>query len=353
MPTPSVSAAPENRLSQRVRGLDTIRFFLALWVVLRHFDLPLNIDESHASGKILSGLANNLFSGPAAVIVFFVISGFCIHYPFRHDKRLVLLPYFARRHLRIWPPILVAIVAANQLEVKMALLQDSILWSLIAEEIYYLLYPGLLFLKRKIGWKHIVIAAYIGASLVILRHPTAKNYPSYGTTFNWLLGLPCWLLGCVLAEKSDALRVAASDPGVAIWRWRLAAWVLSSVCSALKFHTPLGMPWTLTIFAVFAYFWLQQEIVYNQTRIPSRFFESLGQGSYSIYLTHLLGSALFLLLSVPTFNPVISWLLKIAFTLLVCCVFYWLVERPSHLVARRVAERLSRQSAPQPVSQVA
>ncbi|MHC5826388.1 MAG: acyltransferase family protein, partial [Nostoc sp.] len=97
-----------NPYRKRVRGLDTLRFFFALWVVFGHLGfLPLAIDKSNIFGKIISGIYGNLFSGPAAVIGFFVISGFCIHYPYRYDKKLFLVPYFSRRHVRIWIPIVV------------------------------------------------------------------------------------------------------------------------------------------------------------------------------------------------------------------------------------------------------
>src|SRR5262249_9450633 len=162
--------------------------------------------------------------------------GFCIHYPYRHNKELFLLPYFARRHLRIWIPIVVAVLVARPLHVRITVLQESILWSVVAEEIYYLIYPGLLFLRRRIGWQKILVASYIGAFLVILSNPLVGGYPLYGPYLNWLLGLPCWLLGCCLAEKADDLYTSATSSNVYIWRWRFAAWSLSWLCSALRWH---------------------------------------------------------------------------------------------------------------------
>src|SRR4051812_28868708 len=108
------AVAAEGQLNRRVRGLDTIRFVLALWVVIGHVGfLPLKVETTNMVVKVLLGIYGNLFSGPAAVIVFFVISGFCIHYPFRHKKRLSLVPYFSRRHLRIWLPIIAAVIVAR------------------------------------------------------------------------------------------------------------------------------------------------------------------------------------------------------------------------------------------------
>jgi peptidoglycan/LPS O-acetylase OafA/YrhL len=340
--TGATGSVTDGRRDMRVRGLDTLRFVLALWVVLGHSQLPqLGIDDHHLVGKLLHGIYNNLISGPAAVIVFFVISGFCIHYPYRRDKKLLLIPYFARRHLRIWVPIIVAVLVGRPLGVNLGDLQDSILWSLLAEEIYYLIYPALLFFKRRFGWIKILSLSYVGAISVIMQNPSAANYPSYGPYLNWLLGLPCWLLGCCLVDRVDRPRGNATGSEIHIWRWRMAAWFLSWVCSAMRFHTPVKYPWTLTLFAVFAYFWLEKEILYYQTKAPSTSLENAGKGSYSIYLVHLIGFALFSLLPLPASNTISYWFVQIVFTVIVCYIFYLLVEKPSHLLARRLAERLS------------
>jgi peptidoglycan/LPS O-acetylase OafA/YrhL len=223
------------KIDTRVRGLDTIRFFLAIWVTIGHFWVPLGIDESSLIGKITVGIYTNLVNGPAAVIVFFVISGFCIHYPYRHHKELLIIPYFSSRHLRIWIPIVVAVLCGIPLGVKFSLLERSILWSLVAEEIYYLIYPMLLSLRRKIGWQKILFFAYVGASAIVCSNPTINDYPSYGPYLTWLLGLPCWLLGCCLAERADRLREIASIVDVNILKWRLGAWLLSFICIAMNF----------------------------------------------------------------------------------------------------------------------
>src|SRR5438046_10115626 len=74
------------RQARHVAGFDTIRFVCALWVLFGHLGfLPLvaGIDRTTRVGYLIAGAFANAVSGPAAVVVFFVISGFCIHYPFR------------------------------------------------------------------------------------------------------------------------------------------------------------------------------------------------------------------------------------------------------------------------------
>jgi peptidoglycan/LPS O-acetylase OafA/YrhL len=324
----------------RIKGLDTLRFFLALWVVIAHAKLmPLGVNEATLPGKLITGFYNNLFSGQAAVIVFFVISGFCIHYPFRHATKISLLPYFARRHTRIWMPIAVAVLFGWRLNVEFSFFTDSILWSLVCEEIYYLIYPALLQLKNKFTWKPVLIAAYIAAACVFLTNPGGGNYPSYGWTMNWILGLPCWLLGCLLAENTDRLRELPGE--VKIWHWRIAAWALSSFCAVLRFHSPVKYPITLTLFGVFAFFWIRSEIVYYMNRNPNQTFENLGRGSYSIYLAHIIGMALFAMLFAAEMPDMLKLVLRYSFILLVCYVFYILIEKPSHSLARLIGNRLT------------
>ena len=349
----AVADPAANSDTKRIRGLDTLRFFLALWVVLRHFGfIPIHFNEAHLAGKLASGVIANLFCGPAAVVVFFVISGFCIHYPYRSGRKLLLVPYFARRHLRIWTPIIVALLLAKPVGVKFDFLNESILWSLLAEEIYYVIYPALLALRHRFAWRPMLIASYLAAVAVILTNPRAGNYPSYGPYLNGILGLPCWLLGCLLAEKLTTIFQANRISALEIWKWRMGMWALSSFCSALRFHSPLGFPWTLTLFAPVTYVWLQKELLYYRDHAPLRLFESAGKGSYSIYLMHAIAAAFFLSLSL-SLRPTAQWCALLAFTLVLCGVFYFIVEKPSHALARKLANRLAmwnRVDAPTPLA---
>jgi peptidoglycan/LPS O-acetylase OafA/YrhL len=332
---------------QHIRGFDTLRFCLALWVVFSHFGFfPLvdGIDKTQFLGKLISGLFNNIVSGPAAVIVFFVISGVCIHFPYRGQKKLAVFPYFTRRYIRIVTPMLAAILLARPLGIELTLLSNSILWSLLAEEIYYALYPLLLLAQRRIGWGPIILTAYVLAVIVIIRGPVTGEYIAYGPYLNWMVGLPCWLLGCYLAEHLESVwKLAPSRRRIT--GWRLGMWLLSSLCSVLRFHSPIKYPWTLTLFAVVVYFWLRQEIAYYRSHNPPAALEKAGKWSYSIYLFHMHAYAIYVLLVPLYFGPTLNWAICMSFILLACYAFYRVVEKPSHAIARRVAG-LRMRSAP-------
>jgi peptidoglycan/LPS O-acetylase OafA/YrhL len=324
----------------RILPISSLRFVLATWVVLSHFGLPILQEQKGLNILgLVRVLVNAAFNGPAAVIVFFVISGFCIHFPNRQG--LVVRSwklYYARRYLRTLIPMAVALALATPLKVPFGLFTDSVLWSLLCEEIYYFIYPALLAVKDRIGWRHLMTVAWVLSFAVLLRDPHAVIYPAYGASLNWILGLPCWLMGCRLAERLESF---SSFPVSVqqIWMWRCATWTISVLSLVLRFHAGIGYPWTLNLFAAFSTLWIEREIrFYNACRKP--LFEKLGEASYSIYLTHFSSAAIVRALPVyASMTAGAAW-----FGSMLCCgtvagVFYWLVERPSHRFARYLTRR--------------
>lgn len=277
----------------RIGVLDALRFVAALFVVFGHVgNPPLTgaLDRSDALQHVIIGVYNNLFPAVPAVIVFFVISGFCIHYPFRHGGRFQVPPFLARRYLRIGIPLAVAVLLARPFDVRLALFHNSILWSLAAELIYYTLYPGLRWLRARWGWGRIVGASYLLACGGILVHPEALDYSPFGIGLNWLIAAPCWLLGCWLAEVDFA---AVRWDRVQLWSWRLGVWGLGVVCSVLRFHSPVGYPWTLNLFAIAVALWLRVEIAANRVHPTPRVWAWAGLWSYSMYLVHMIANSAF------------------------------------------------------------
>lgn len=327
----------------RVSGLDSVRFICALWVFFGHGAAPA-LHNPFADGSFANfafrGFFGNIWSGAAAVIIFFVISGFCIHYPFAgSDKRPRLKEFYTRRFLRLLVPVAVAIPLSALIRVRLTLFQDSILWSLLAELIYYICYPLLRAAQLRFGsWRGIVIASFAVGFAVAAMNPSAGNYPSYGPAFNWLLGLPCWLLGCLIAESArvGTLRHVSS---AAIWVWRAAILGAACVCSVLRYHSPIGYPWTLNLFAVAVALWLQREIALRQRVAPFAVLEWAGLWSYSLYLIHVPASALFSALFPSLRDGVVGRVFMVLFVFSACYVFYLLIERPSHTIARRASQK--------------
>ena len=179
--------------SGRIRGLDAIRFVCAFWVVMSH-NSGIGVLHQHVSGSFLwramQGLWNLSFNGAAAVMVFFVISGFAIHYPFRHGETPAWGEYFWRRYIRIGVPVVVAVLLLWFAGPVPTGLEKGVLWSLYAEAIYYTLYPVLMIGRRRLGWRTLLALSAGAALLLILRNPHQKDFHEQGIALTWVLGLP-------------------------------------------------------------------------------------------------------------------------------------------------------------------
>jgi peptidoglycan/LPS O-acetylase OafA/YrhL len=329
--------------------LDTIRFVCALWVTLGHIGLPPIFTEAeHGLLYILNGIYNGVINGPAAVIVFFVISGFCIHYPYRQGQRPHLPSYYTRRLVRIGIPLLIAIPVSGFCGVYYSSMSDSILWSLMAEIIYYLIYPALLLLAARFGWRRLILVSFVLAYCIIATNPGGNggNYPAYGDGLNWLVGLPVWLLGCLLAQRSDTLPAANTHN---IWLWRTGVVAASCLATLLRWHLPIGsigFQWTLNLFGVVVFAWLAQEIVFFRQHQPIRWLETAGAWSYSLYLIHASGANLvYKMVPFGKPTPFVFGMLLIVSALFFSYIFFILVERPSHRLAVRLSKQFQKPSA--------
>jgi peptidoglycan/LPS O-acetylase OafA/YrhL len=346
-PGPEVQAlmqAKSNGMAggDHVRGIDSVRFIAALWVVFSHLGFaPIfqSIDRSTLLGFVLNGAMGVAFSGPAAVVVFFIISGFCIHYPFAADRPFAGVSYLIRRYLRVAPPMLVATAVADWAGLGGAQFFDAILWSLVAELMYYTLYP---FLRPIIGRGKLdvlLLASYLVAFAIWLAWPGQPGFAVFGWQLNWLVCLPAWLLGVKLAEvwASTRTRVEEELPSRRVlWQWRLAVWAIASTCAALNFHSAIPFSLTMNLFAAPAYFWLVRELqCANPGGRASRTLEWAGTWSYSIYLCHMPVQALVRRYSeVASLSPLLLWTITFILVLAGSYAFYLAVEKPSHRIAR-------------------
>jgi peptidoglycan/LPS O-acetylase OafA/YrhL len=281
-----------------------------------------------------------LFNGVAAVMAFFIISGFVIHYPYK-NKYPETRSFLARRWLRIGIPLLVISPVAIMYH-RFWLIP---IWSLYCELIYYTLYPVLIRLKGSWFFKFLVsfIVSFVLIALLAtgdrasLIHRRNMNYSGaywqLGDLLTWVIGLPCWLLGVILAQHIDSYK--ADIPGIRIWILRCLALAGGAVLGMLKFHFFVSYIFTMNLFAIFLFFWVRDEILYYKNRQPVRILEFAGKFSYSLYLCHNIFIS-FIKSILPFTVPM--YLLIILLTLFCSYIFYLVIERPAHLLSRRAAK---------------
>ena len=324
-----------------VNGLDSLRFFLALIVVLSHMPNPIAITLKSSSYVILQDiglLLTPIFCGVGAVIAFFIISGFVIHYP-NKDKEINYSKFLLRRWIRLGIPMIVISIIA----IKLNMFLKLPLWSLYCELIYYTIYP--LLAKLKISWTTQFWAAFVIAAVLIvtlgkqdilsLIHQKnlhfSGSYWQLGVQFTWIVGLPCWLLGVVLGEKIDSYTFKIST--MQIYRWRLGVFAVSALIQIVRFKLFVSWLVSMNIFAFLLFIWLRNEIIYYRDHKSVRIFENFGKFSYSLYLTHEL--LFFIVINILPLN-ILTYPVYIAMIVLMAYIVFNIIEKPSHLLAQKV-----------------
>lgn len=265
--------------------------------------------------------------GSLGVAIFFVVSGFCIHLSFQQQGKKYS-GFFVRRFFRLYPAYLVCLVffafafpktslAFSGLATNESWRQfishllfmhnfepgtffgiNASFWSLAVEVQLYLLYPLLLLLVSRFGWKHALIILgttevliHVASQVVLFNtisaHPFLAQIPKgllsfvYGLSrsplawwFSWSLG--ALIADCYLANKPQPL--AAVSP--MIWVGCMAVCFLFRPLSEFLFMT--GCLLTATILSRL----MNNPLEINRDRFGWKFLSKVGVCSYSLYLLH-------------------------------------------------------------------
>lgn len=316
---------------RRLPVLDGLRFLAALVVVISHLGVPFLSPARGVVPSLGQQLVMLFFNGPAAVMVFFILSGFCIHLPFVGERPLELRAFYLRRVLRLVLPLALWLPIA--LVLKERSLSLASLWSLWAELIYYALYPALRLAIRRVGWTAVYGVALAGAVAILVFSPVREGIPGYGPALAWALGLPVWLLGVHLAEQWSARRLSPLEVGE-LWGVRLALAIAGWGAAVLHWkQVPDGL--TLNAFAWLAAYWLGQELLRAEKHTAPAWLVAAGAWSYSLYLTHIgVGWSVVILLNLqPPFASALALIASLGFAWL----YGRFVEAPAHALARRVS----------------
>jgi len=323
-----------------INGVDSLRFVLALLVLLSHLDNPITIflqKKSTESIDIPLALSKSVFNGVAAVIAFFIISGFAIHHSAKNNK-MNWQKFVLRRYIRILLPLAIVVL----LGFKFNHPEKAVIWSLICELIYYTLYPILRIsvsnwvratkisflvscgLIVSLGWNDLM--AFVNQT----NYNFHGHYWQFGPYCTWLIGLPCWLMGILIAEKVHELKPVTFRSLVLL---RLVILFVSMGLNFMKLEFHLSYLLSMNIFAILLFIWIKAEISYYISRPANRLLEWSGRFSYSLYIVHPI--AIIVLKSLIDVNS-ITYFLIIIFTIVLSYIYYLVIEKPSHKFATQI-----------------
>lgn len=253
--------------------------------------------------------------GQEGVAIFFAVSGFCIHLSF-HQQGQKWGAFFTRRFFRIYPAYLAALIffillltfrhfawsfhtweIVDQLGIHLLLAHNldpravgyfnGSYWSLAVEAQLYLLYPALLLLAGRLGWRR-ALWLLAGCEIVIrvayglLSFPDstggALNYLSWTLTNSPLGYWFSWALGAWVADawlKKQPLPFATAQP----LRWT----ALAVACFFIKPLQPLCF---LVCALVTAMIIARRLRSGNRPPVSLAWLTQAGLWSYSLYLLH-------------------------------------------------------------------
>lgn len=327
---------------QHFEFIDGLRFTAALWVAVSHFGAPpLNlllsfaIPEKHAMK--MQGIFGSMFNGTQAVIVFFIISGFCIHLSYANYRHILdIRSFYYSRFIRICIPMAFAVGISALLPSGLNTLKN-VLWSLYAEIIYYAIYPILLLVIRKCGvtWS---FCFSLAISLVLSLFPDSHKgyFWTYGVLGTAVLGLPVWLLGCVLAEKVSAVNYESSFESRAVCQLlRCSMLITCAATTYFHYNTLVHFKISMLLVAPLCAVWLYSELLQEKCFILFQLFSKAGKAAYSLYLMHMLSIVALAHFSVSDSAPYKTAVL-LCISLVLTTVFYLAVERPAHRLATSV-----------------
>ena len=379
---PATDLAKPLETSMKLPSIDVLRGVAALGVAWFHSRVDLWVGFKaiqadpgaySAFDRGLSFLSLPISQMGGIVMLFFVLSGFCIHLPVASKG---ITPnwraYAVRRLLRIYPAylavllfcFLAALIFFNGLngqftEISLyaasaAMIQNWVfggsqvamnpsLWTIPIEVESYLVYPLLLWLFRKLGLRVAIaftlFCTGIGATLFYLGYGQ-----STATFFKYAI---IWNSGAWLAEAYARGRLPR-------WtRWHFMGMVGAAVVTMMLglagvnyFYLHYG--WALCSFLLLLWVLGPGATFFfgNQWWVPPLVFT--GTVSYSLYLLHfplfkLAGAAwIHLYGSKPE-----SFLVPTLATVLVvpmAWVFYRLIELPSHDLARKLGSSIQKKS---------
>ena len=358
---------------ERVPMIDALRGLSCLGILLYHVRVDLWIGwwqiKSHPEEYSSFAKAMAWLSIPApflgyAILLFFLISGFCIHYPNTLETRKpIWRQYFVRRFWRIYPPYLAALaltagisylchvfwadstwdthrilrtatLSQNYPPGNGQFLSNPSLWTIPLEVEFYILYPFAFCLFCRLRSSLLPLFAIGLFAWTVFLGKQGISWPSFTALFFW----PSWLLGAWVARLHRENRLALISPLIIVTIGLLFLFL------ALASHKQM-LNWAVWLqYLLWTGFYLslllisiRKQIFVNSRPLSGTLtlLSWLGKTSFSIYLVHFPLFKLIGYLHIAQFGEKpANFLLSLGYLFLVCLfgwAFYHWIEHPIHL----------------------
>jgi peptidoglycan/LPS O-acetylase OafA/YrhL len=387
------AAARPSTGSDRLTSLDGLRGLAALIVVVHHCVLALPSLVGQLDGPDRSSPAwwlaytplHLLWAGGESVLVFFVLSGLVLALPhLRPPQPGTWLPYYLKRSLRLYLPVIGALVLTGVLVTLFprsadaaqgwwmnahavpaqasALAHDagllggtgwlnSALWSLEYEVFFSLFLPVFVVLARQLSAP---LWASVPMVLVASGWAVSSGHELLSYMFVFAVGvllaqrlstLRSWAERINRSARASSLWTALGVAGVLVL---LGEWWMKQFVSDWTLWLPIGRPAGVLGAAVLVFCFLHWRPL--RAFGDSRLLQWLGTVSFSLYLVHEPIVVSVATMTPPTAQGVLVVLaVGIPVSLGVAVLFHRLVERPSQILAGWIA-RVARRRIVAPIT---
>ncbi|MGJ8675920.1 MAG: acyltransferase family protein [Akkermansiaceae bacterium] len=320
----------------RYLSLDILRAIAAICVAIDH-GVWFGGLGSIPGLELVNKAVKLSINGAAAVLIFFVISGFCIHNPKNHQV-FDIKSFLTRRLFRLTVPLIVASILAYAVDFRWFHLSfgTTIVWSLLCEEVYYLMYALSVKKMNRKKWLVFTVLSFGVALFFAYLGREYIEYPRRPILDVVLMGLPVWLMGLLIREYVSEKRHFPQYLPYVLWA---AVILIGPLTTVLKYKFNISYGLSLTLFSPVMAMALFVQL--NQTnKLPTflnglKGLSGLGLASYSIYLIHqpLIGFCRSTFSNYFKQGLMVDLFLIISVSLCVT-LFYFLVEKPSHRLAK-------------------
>jgi peptidoglycan/LPS O-acetylase OafA/YrhL len=363
-------------MNTRIKQLDSLRGLAAITVFLHHIYLVMPFLPVVFIFSPLKFLVN----GDAAVILFFVLSGFVLYIPFSNGEQQPYFRFIIKRILRIYVPYLVCIILVMIFykifsrgsipelsfwfnkswthKINGSLLTEHLffignihseyfnnaIWSLVHEMRISLFFPFIAYLVYRLNWKKIIFICIFLSFLTRLNelYLFEKSNGYFTTYFDSLHFSSLFFLGALLAKYNEELFIFYKkiNQFLKLLLFVFAFFLYNYSENVIRF---LRIPYMMHIagnylVAIASCIFILFSMFSTKTKktLILRPLLFMGKISYSLYLYHLLVLLTMMHIFYQKIPLWMIYLLTLPIGFVIASLSYYLVEAPSIKLSKRL-----------------